>query len=121
MKPFDLEKAKAGEPICTAGGDAMFFVAVNPRADKECQLVLTDEHGVLWEYSLDGIYCHDGCCYNHLDLHMAPKPKVKRERWVYLMNDNPLLNESKRTREDAEQMALKFGGTAVRLEWEAEA
>jgi hypothetical protein len=53
FKPFDLEKAIAGEPICNAYGDRLKFVAYEPGA-KEPVICLVD--GAIESYSAGGIF-----------------------------------------------------------------
>lgn len=43
MKPFDLEAAKAGVPICTLAGRPLTFIIARPPADKEARDVVIVE------------------------------------------------------------------------------
>jgi len=79
MKPFDLEKALAGEPVVTKNGligkvETSFTVKAGKR------LVVTFQDGEDYD-----IYHHNGTHIHNLggsELFMAEKPKVKKEGWV---------------------------------------
>jgi hypothetical protein len=80
MKPFDLEKALAGEPVVTRDG----------RVVKELIRFKTlNDWSVFAVVGNCVIQCNDNgqhsdCEHNSLDLFMAEKPKVKKEGWVNL-------------------------------------
>jgi hypothetical protein len=71
-KPFDLERAKAGDPVVTVYGKPFRFAGFNPDADPQERIVgWTDYgHGVWGVSSL-----------REIELFMAPK---KRTVWVRL-------------------------------------
>lgn len=39
MKPFDLEKAKAGHPVCTAGGQQVRIVCFDKTSRQNCPII----------------------------------------------------------------------------------
>ncbi len=39
MKPFDLEKAKAGHPVCTAGGEPVRIVCFDKTSRQNCPII----------------------------------------------------------------------------------
>lgn len=56
MKPFDLEAAKRGEPICHSDGSLCKFVAYVPEAHKEQRVViLTAAHNIC-TWAVDRIF-----------------------------------------------------------------
>lgn len=54
MKPFDLEAAKRGEPICNFNGTPLKFVAHVPEALSECQVVVLSSDGIIRSFKPDG-------------------------------------------------------------------
>ena len=78
MKPFDLEAAKRGEPICNRDGESCVFIAHVPGANLENRVVaLTPSEEVL-VFNEEGSYYCDGDTSRH-DLFMAPR---KLTVWV---------------------------------------
>jgi len=78
MKPFDLEKAKAGAPIQTRGGRLAKFIAYVPEARASQQLIILIDDEVVRTYA-NGFTHDDPASTSHCDIVMAP---VKREGWV---------------------------------------
>ena len=77
-KPFDLEKAKAGEEIITEDGRAVRIICYDSNAiDGYPIRAYVDKTIVYWYYNKDG-ECSAGL--NRLRLHIAPK------RQGYFMN-----------------------------------
>lgn len=80
-KPFDLERALAGDPVVTRGGWPVTQLVKFDASDAICPL-----HGVLggniFAWRVDGRYFTD--CKFGYDLFMAPK---KRTVWVNLCLD----------------------------------
>lgn len=79
MKPFDLEAAKRGEPVCDREGVVALQVEHFPKADAENRVI------ALWGEG------HEVCSYSEIGgrhgcrcLFMAPK---KRKGWVNIMFD----------------------------------
>lgn len=84
-KPFNLEAAKAGEPIVTLDGRKARFVAHVPEAKSaNCVIAIPEGKETPLIYSEDGRRFSSGPMAN-LDLLMAPKPK--RTVWVNLWNE----------------------------------
>ena len=76
MKPFNLEEAKAGNPLITRDGDSVTFIAHVPDAMEWSQLLVLKDRTVRHRYA-DGSVVPD--IENLGDLFMAP---VKRVVWV---------------------------------------
>jgi hypothetical protein len=75
MKPFDLDKALAGEPVVTRAGEKVEKIVHNPDA-KEFFRVAFWVDGIVWGCDESG-YVNSGK-HGH-DLFMAPKEIVK---WI---------------------------------------
>ena len=73
MKPFDLEAAKRGDPICLADGQIVDFIGVDSKG------YIVVESDLNWANRID--------CFYSGELHMAPK---KRTVWVNLYPVNHL-------------------------------
>jgi hypothetical protein len=74
MKPFDLEKAKAGEPAYDSNGKKYWFGAVVPNAKKSYQLSMVNDDFVVTSFALDGSFMDNE--KSDYDLFMAdPKPR----------------------------------------------
>lgn len=81
-EPFDLERAKAGEPIQTRGGLAARFVGFDKDMPKDRQVVVVVAPSILYSHRFaDGRYSSAPGPHAY-DLVMAPKPKPKRVVWV---------------------------------------
>lgn len=123
MKPFDLQKAIAGEPVVTMDGvigkvETSFTVKAGKR------LIVTFQDSE--DY---GIYHDNGIPINSpyvSYLFMAEKPKVKKEGWIAIwrQSNNRYIAECScvyKTKEDVEEMNF-FGVISIqKIEWEEEA
>ena len=125
MKPFNLEQAKAGAPVCTRDGRPVRIVCydMGSKGSYPILALVKDEDGVEDPavYKLDGRYVVDLECDD--DLMMAP---VKREGWVNLYTrhsgatatDQCVLYQSEK---EARSRTLKDNGVyvaTVKIEWE---
>lgn len=83
MKPFDLEAAKRGEPICNRDSEGCVFITHVPDANPEYRVVaLTPFKEVYCFYETGSYYCDDSVSRH--DLFMAPR---KRTVWVNLYEE----------------------------------
>lgn len=72
-EPFDLDKAKAGEPLVTRDGRKATFVGHAPTAGEDCRVyALIDGDEQAEAFRDDGLYWGAGAL--DADLFMAPKP-----------------------------------------------
>jgi len=76
MKPFDLEAAKAGEPIICRDGTPAKFIAHVPEVRAEFRVIALVNKSIRIYYET-GI--HPSASHPHYDLVMAP---TKRTVWV---------------------------------------
>ena len=122
MKPFDLEKAKAGAPVvqrCGRHARIVDFALKNEAYP--LAVIYTDDMGRehLTEFSIEGKYYGNQSDTNH-DLMMAP---VKKECLVNLNKapDKPFgfaIGGIYATKEDADDMASPNRVACVHIEWE---
>lgn len=122
MKEFDIEKAKAGAPVCTRDGRPVRIICWDyqeygqQEADEKFPIIaLVKEDKGERAYA----YREDGKCYIHKEdeLMMAP---VKREGWV-IIDGNSCLSDI----HTSEYEAIKFAEremidytTIAHIEWE---
>ena len=93
LKPFDLQAAKSGKPVCTRDGRKVRVICFDSKNDPQRPIVALVEHNdneLLYEYTIEGKEC-----FSHIsttgtsDLMMLPE---KKEGWVNMYRDE----ESKR-------------------------
>jgi hypothetical protein len=82
MKPFDLEKAKAGAPLVTRDGRAAKFVAYLPECDRGHRVIAV-VNCTPWHYHENGEMFHNES--NADDLFLADPPKVKKSRYFGIL------------------------------------
>jgi hypothetical protein len=56
MKPFDLEKAKNGHPVCTRDGRDARIICFDKKGDRPILALVDDEIEYLFSYNGDGFY-----------------------------------------------------------------
>ena len=125
MKPFNLEQAKAGAPVCTRDGRPVRIVCYDLKGYKNYPIIALIENMVgaesIMSYALNGHHSLDS--ETGIDLMMA---SVKREGWVNLYTchsgatatDQCTLYQSET---EARSHFLKDNGVyvaTVKLEWE---
>ena len=117
MKPFNLERTLAGDPVITRAGRTVKIAGHNPDAAPTEQLVgWVDEHPCYWYFS--GKYLQD--IESKLDLFMTP---IKKTGWInlYRCSDNTLLTGG--AIYDTEDEAHRIRATApnthtIKITWE---
>jgi hypothetical protein len=132
MKPFNLEKALAGEPVVTRDGRPVKIAGYNPDAE-ETHRVMGWINGCPFSWGADGYYnpSKQPCS---LDLFMAEKPKVKKEGWVNVYRTPQwIISTSSDVHADSghvykdKETAIENGGKfgtyidTAKIEWEEEA
>lgn len=125
MKPFNLEQAKAGAPVCTRNGQPARIICYDLKGYKSYPILALIENMVGAEYTmgyaLNGHQSLDS--ESGIDLMMA---SVKREGWVNLYTypgsvtatDQCTLYQSE---EKARSQIIKGSGVyiaTVKIEWE---
>ena len=85
IKPFSLEAAKAGKPVCTRDGRKARIICFNLQSIEKTPIVaavqVTDKQEVISHYYEDGRHFVDGI--SELDLMMLPE---KKEGWINIYN-----------------------------------
>lgn len=111
MKPFDLEAAKAGKPVCTRDGRKARIICfdLNNKNFPIVAIINCDSEENAYQYDIDGI-CdeHD----NNLNLMMFPE---KKEGWIIIHK------EAIYDKETAEKIARETTANVIRIqkiEWE---
>ena len=97
LKPFDLEAAKAGKPVCTRDGrKAIFLTTLSNKNFPVVAIVSCGQEENIYQYDIDGV-CdeHD----NNLDLMMLPE---KKEGWAKVRKDINLYD----TKEEADRKMI---------------
>lgn len=111
MKPFNLEEAKAGKPVCTRDGRKARIICfdLNNKNFPIVAIINCDTEENAYQYDIDGI-CdeHD----NNLNLMMSPE---KKEGWIIIHK------EAIYDKETAEKIARETTANVIRIqkiEWE---
>ena len=122
LKPFDLEAAKAGKPVCTRDGRKARIICFDAKGSFPI-IALVDEKGeeFPFSYTVSGKYAAEIAICNK-DLMMLPE---KKEGWVNVYreesNNNERLIEQTiyKTRKDAFDKACPQGYiTTTKINWE---
>lgn len=114
MKPFDIEKAKAGHPVCTRDGRKARIVCFDRKAPLYSVIALIEEPDGKEEivlYPKDGHYESDGTLCK-LDLMMLPE---KKEGWAIICKSD-LYESQKIALEDTKR--FKDFIKMIKVEWE---
>lgn len=111
MKPFNLEEAKAGKPVCTRDGRKARIICfdLNNKNFPIVAIINCDTEENAYQYDIDGI-CdeHD----NNLNLMMSPE---KKEGWIIIHK------EAIYDKETAEKIARETTANVIKIqkiEWE---
>ena len=99
FKPFDLEKAMAGEPICDTMGNRVNFVAYEPKA--KLPIVCLSGLGI-YAYTLQGKFFCDGPAQS--DLCMA---EDVNESLCRLLQDEDFLVDGRAGRVENQARAIR--------------
>jgi hypothetical protein len=115
MKPFDLQKALAGDPVVTRDGRPVKIAAYNPDAYPFAEIIgWVDKSPKPWHSNGKILLDKD----HDVDLFMATKT-VKKEGWVNIYNRFDIAGAYK-TKEDADIAAERNRIACIRIEWEEE-
>ena len=116
LKPFDIQKAREGKPVCTRGGRKARIIYFNAKGDYPIVALIETENGErVGQYMIDG-HCTDiisQCCD---DLMMLPE---KKEGWVNVYKDGLLGARVYKTRKEAYDIANPCDYVdTVKISWE---
>lgn len=112
LRPFNLERAKAGDPIQTVSGDPAVFIAHVPEASETQRLVYRVGQVI-------NARREDGCGFFG-DPHLVMAP-VKKQAWMNLYRGHDRLAAGLyETEADADRNCApdRLGGKARLIEWE---
>ena len=118
LKPFDLEAAKLGKPVCTRGGRKAriicFDANIMPENKNILALIRKDDGSEYVEYyTSNGKFSDSKDDIN--DLMMFPE---KKEGWVNLYPCDYMGQKRYSTKEEALKKALSDVIATVKIEWE---
>ena len=112
LKPFDIQKAREGKPVCTRDGRKARIICFDSNGGRPIVALVTecdDEEEIPYKYHCDGSYnCQSIPSDN--DLMMIPE---KRIGWITINKDAGLF----KSKEEAERYCTKDYAT-VRVEFE---
>lgn len=115
LKPFNLEEAKAGKPVCTRDGRKARIICFDKKNDYYPIIALVETEGkeYIFQYTSNGEYLEGNENNSHSNLVMLPE---RKEGWVNVYNDTPIYD----TKERAELGALTIRKriATVKIEWE---
>lgn len=119
MKPFDLEAAKAGKPVCTRDGRKARILCYDLKGAKYPIVAAIETQDYIVEsisaYDKNGRFVHDKFVHdkeNNNDLMMLPQ---KKEGWIIIHK------EAIYDKETAEKIARETTANVIRIqkiEWE---
>ena len=120
LKPFDLEKAKQGKPVCTREGRKARIICFDKKClNEQILIVLVDcgKEESIYFYTTDGKCIDD---FSSFDLMMFPE---KKEGWVNVYYDNATSSHRGcRFIYDTKEQAVERAGsnyiTTIKIEWE---
>lgn len=123
MKEFDLEKAKAGYPVCTRGGYKARIICFDAKVLDYPVIALVDgnKYEEICTYAESGEYNIDRERNSDMDLMMAP---VKKEGWINIYDKNFVLGRTGATIYATREEALKVSENdanyiaTTKIEWE---
>lgn len=121
FKPFNLEQAKAGKPVCTRNGQKARIICFDVKSKNYPIMALIEDENSIQEipatYTNEGRFNHDNPIHT-LDLVML---SVKREGWIniYSCGDgNVTCSNPYETKEEAmKYSALSMITDTIRIEW----
>lgn len=117
LKPFDLEAAKAGKPVCTRDGRKARIICFDAKCDKPIVALIYDcNKETVFQYLKSGRFFVDQI--DRYDLMMLPE---KKEGWVNVYNSLGVITFSHNpydTKEEAMKDKGKYYVDTVKIEWE---
>lgn len=119
LKPFDLEAAKSGKPVCTRDGRKARIICTNVNNDKPIVAVISYENGketYPYTFYSNGLNM-DNKVLSNTDLMMYYE---KKEGWlnIYKKGEVRYIGELHPSVEEAEKQANERCVATVRIEWE---
>ena len=119
LKPFDIQKAREGNPVCTRDGRKARIICFDSKNDPQRPIVALVEHNdneLLYEYTIEGKerFSHISTTGTS-DLMMLPE---KKEGWVNVYKGGLLDTKSYPTKKEAFDKACPEGYIdTVKINW----
>lgn len=115
LKPFDIQKAREGKPVCTRDGRKARIICFDAKGKQPIIALFEGEKAdeeIIQTYSINGGY-YGFRKEDHRDLMMLPE---KKEGWVNVYDDTPIYD----TKEEALNKRSEFRGyiDTVKVSWE---
>lgn len=122
MKPFDIELAKAGHPVCTRSEKPVRILCFDRKSTDGCSIMALIDEGEFEDFmsfNAQGRFYEDAR-KDENDLFMAP---VKKEGWINIYKDGDwammLSNNIYKSKEDALDLHTPVNYLdTVKIEWE---
>lgn len=118
MKPFNLEEAKAGKPVCNRDGNDVRIICFDKRSYRNYPIVALHTEGDIEEMLLHNINGKSQC-FSRFDLFMKSE---KKEGWVNIYkgacNEHLCCNHIYSTKEEAIEKAANSCIANAKIEWE---
>jgi hypothetical protein len=127
MKPFDLQKALAGEPVVYRNGTVPKEWHYFKTGSSKNDLVSIDQTGDMKFHFVENGSLHDYRPESSHDLFMAEKPKVKKDGWVILRPDKTFVTidgihiYDNISGAEHNLQFCRVGSSIAKIEWEEEA
>lgn len=121
FKPFDLEQAKAGKPVCTRNGRKARIICFDVKSENYPMPALIEDENSIREipatYTNKGRFHHDNPIHT-LDLVMLSR---KKEGWINIypgVDGNVTCSNPYETKEEAMKYSvLSVITDTIRIEW----
>ena len=112
LKPFDIQKAREGKPVCTRDGRKARIICFDKKNDYYPIIALVETEGkeCIFQYTSNGEYLEGNENNSHSNLMMLPE---KKEGCINVKKDASLF----KSREEAERNCTK-DYASVRVEFE---
>lgn len=117
LKPFDLEAAKSGKPVCTRDGRKARIICFDAKGKQPIIALFEREKAdeeIIQTYNVDGSYYGFGK-EDHRDLMMLPE---KKEGWINVYPNDCMGEKRYSTKEEALRYSRSNVIDTVKIEWE---
>ena len=117
LKPFDIQKAREGKPVCTRDGRRARIICFDLKNDEYPIVAAVEENNVevVHHYDTKGWNCYKR---SGIDLMMLPE---KKEGWVNVdkrSNGDVIISKPYPTRDEAIHNSTELTIDTVNIEWE---
>ena len=111
LKPFDIQKAREGKPVCTRDGAKARIICFDAKSDAPIIALITTDDGteITFDYLSDGTFFNGENPDN--DLMMLAE---KKEGWIIKPKDYQVYQ----SKEDAEEVCNKNYQVVAKIIWE---